>query len=100
MSWNRYDGQCRSNVRCEASARCRFSVAQAIQGDWARSSQERIHFPWLIVSIETTYRSDHGGFYFTVVICNLKVEFNFYDIRHWNDAAGRYNLESEYETKD
>ena len=55
---------------------------------------------WLIVSIETTYRSDHGGFYFTVVIRNLKVEFNFYDIRHWNDAAGRYNLESEYETKD
>lgn len=52
---------------------------------------------WLIVSIETTYRSDHGGSYFTVVICNLKVEFNFYDIRHWNDAAGRYNLESEYE---
>ena len=51
---------------------------------------------WLILSIETTYRSDHGGFYFTVVICNLKVEFNHYDIRHWNEAAGRYNLEREY----
>jgi hypothetical protein len=54
-------------------------------------------FHWLIVSIETTYRSDHGGFHSIVVICNLKVEFNFYDIRHWNDEAGRYNLESEYD---
>ena len=52
---------------------------------------------WLIVSIETSYRTDHGGFYFIVLISNLKVEFNFYDIRHWNDAAGRYNLESECE---
>ncbi len=51
---------------------------------------------WLIVSIETAYRSDHGGFYLTLVICNLKVEFNHYDIRHWNEAAGRYNLENDY----
>jgi hypothetical protein len=25
---------------------------------------------------------------------------DFYDIRHWNDAVGRYNLESEYQTTD
>jgi len=55
---------------------------------------------WLIISIETSYRTDHAGFYFEIVICNLKVEFNFYDTRHWNDAAGRYNLESEYEPSD
>ena len=53
---------------------------------------------WLELSLSTSYRTDHGGFYFIMVICNLKVEFNFYDIRNWNDAAGRYNLESEYET--
>lgn len=53
---------------------------------------------WLIVSIETSYRADHGGFHSIVVICNLKVEFNYYDIRHWNEAADRYNLESEYES--
>ena len=49
---------------------------------WARG------IVWLEVSLSTTYRSDHGGFYFTVVICNLKMEFNFYDIRHWNDTKG------------
>ena len=51
---------------------------------------------WLIVSIETSYRTDQWWFF--LVICTLKVEFNFYDIRHWNDAAGRYNLGSEYQT--
>jgi hypothetical protein len=55
---------------------------------------------WLIVSIETSYRTHHGGFHSTFVICNLKVEFNYYDVRHWNEAAGRYNLESEYEATD
>jgi hypothetical protein len=50
---------------------------------------------WLIVSIETSYRTDHGGFHSTFVVCNLKVEFNYYDVRHWDEAAGRYNLESE-----
>ena len=51
----------------------------------------------MIISIETSYRTDHGGFHSTFVIFNLKVEFNHYDVRHWNEAAGRYNLESEYE---
>jgi hypothetical protein len=56
--------------------------------------EKSIH--WIIVTIETSYRSDHGGFPSTFVICNLKVEFNCYDVRHWNEVAGRSNLESEY----
>jgi hypothetical protein len=38
-----------------------------------------------------------GGVHFMVGLCNLQVEFNSYEIRHWNEAAGRYNLEGEYD---
>jgi hypothetical protein len=51
---------------------------------------------WFHHSIETRCRQDHGGFFFMAVMLNLKVEFSHYDVRHWNEAAGRYNLESEY----
>jgi hypothetical protein len=48
------------------------------------SFEKSIH--WIVVTLETSYRTDHGGFHSTFVICNLKVEFNHYDVRHWNEA--------------
>jgi hypothetical protein len=60
------------------------------------SFEHGIH--WLIIAIETRHRTDHGGLFITLVILNLKTEFNFHDVRHWNRSEGRYDLESEDES--
>jgi hypothetical protein len=48
---------------------------------------------WLIISIETSYRTDHGGFHSIFVICNLKVEFNYYDVRLRDVTIWKANTE-------
>jgi hypothetical protein len=53
---------------------------------------------WLHLSLETRRRQNHPGFFSMLVILNLKVEFNHYDIRHWNRVEGRYNLENDQPT--
>ena len=57
---------------------------------------------WLVIDLETRWKSDHGGLFFEIIILNQKLEINFGDRRHWNREAGRYQTqeEAEQEAKD
>ena len=42
-----------------------------------------------------TTRQDHAGLSMELGLLGYCVHFNFYDIRHWNDEAGRYYIYDE-----
>jgi hypothetical protein len=51
------------------------------------------------VLLEITFmisrRTHHGGFTFNATLFSHALEFMFYDNRHWNHTAGRYETEDE-----
>ena len=38
--------------------------------------------------INLSRRCDHAGFHFSVIILGLRLMFELYDIRHWDDENG------------
>lgn len=42
-----------------------------------------------------TTRCDHAGVFLEVGLLGFSLSINFYDNRHWNDNAGRYNIYTE-----
>jgi len=49
--------------------------------------------------IAITHKQDHPGLYIQVALIGFKIEFIFYDSRHWNYDKNRFYLpeEQEYE---
>jgi hypothetical protein len=42
-----------------------------------------------------TTRQDHAGLMVDVGLLGYSASFQYYDIRHWNDGAGRYYIYDE-----
>lgn len=55
---------------------------------------------WYIINLDFNLSlkgHDHAGLYFYLSSFGYKIEFNIYDIRHWNFKADRWYLPGEYE---
>lgn len=71
-----------------------FSQHKAIDFDlhwW--NIQHGIHL--VEFSLRIDWKTDHGGVHFMFIFFNLVVEWCFYDGRHWNQVAGRYENDAE-----
>ena len=45
--------------------------------------------------LRLTTRQDHAGLMIDVGLLGYSFSFHYYDIRHWNDEAGRYYIYDE-----